>query len=95
MRLSRLCFRVIFILVSISFLFLNANARFNKSVQSHVEAFRGSVLERFVGEGKSSPGFCVPLEPGPLNETVEALSISTVPRIEPALRASTITIQQF
>jgi hypothetical protein len=94
MRSSRLCFREIFILVSISFLFLNANARFKNSVQSHVEAFRGSVLESFVGEGKLSPGFYVPLEPGPLNKTVEALSISTVLRIEPARGASTITSQQ-
>jgi hypothetical protein len=91
MRLSKLCFRVIFILVPVSFLFLNANARFKNSVQGHVEAFKGSVLERFVGERKPSPGFYVLLEPGPLNKTVEALSISTVPRIEPARGASTIT----
>ena len=94
MRLSKLCFRVIFILVSISFLFLNANARFKSSVQSHVEAFRGLVLEGFAGEGKSSPGFDVWLQPGPANKQVEALSISTVLRIEPPRGASTITNQQ-
>jgi hypothetical protein len=94
MRLSRLPFRVFFILSAVSFLFLFANARSIHCVQGHVEAFRGSVLEGFVGEGKSTPGFHVPLELGPLNKTVEALSISTVLRIEPAHRAPTITSQQ-
>jgi hypothetical protein len=91
MRLSRLSFRVIFILSWMSFLFLIANARFKNSVHGNVGVSRGLVLKGFTGDGKFSPGFDVRLEPGPVNKPVEALSLSSVPRIEPARAATTIT----
>jgi hypothetical protein len=94
MRLSMLSFRVFFILSSVSLFVLIANARFKNCVQCNVGVSRGLVLEGFAGEGKSSPGFDVWLQPGPANKQVEALSISTVLRIEPARGASTITSQQ-
>ena len=94
MRLSRLSFRVFFILSAVSFLFLFVNARFKYCVQCNVGVSRGLVLEGFAGEDMSSPGFDVWLQPGSANKQVEALSIATVPRIEPARGASTITSQQ-
>jgi hypothetical protein len=94
MRLSRLPFRVFFILSAVSFLFLFANARFIHCVQRNVGVSRGLVLEGFAGEEKSFPGFDVWLEPGPADKRVEALSISAVPWNEPARGASTITSTQ-
>jgi hypothetical protein len=91
MRLSMLSFRVFFIFSWMSFLILITNARFRNGVQCNVGVSRGLVLEGFLGEGKSSPGFDVWMEPGPVNKPVEAISISGVPRLALARGATTIT----
>ena len=91
MRLSKLSFRVFFTLSSVSLLVLIANARFNNSVQVNVGVSRGVVLEGFLGVDKLSRGFDARLEPGPVNKSVEAISISCGLRIEPTRGATTIT----
>jgi hypothetical protein len=91
MRLSMLSVRVFFIFSWMSFLILITNACLKNSVQCNVGVSRGLVLEGFLGVGKSSPGFDVRLQPGPVNKRVEALSISSVPWLAFARAATTIT----